>query len=716
MLPDINIRNIKNILCVFMGFFIFFLSYAYASFTSELSISGEAIVRAETDIRVVNVYPSIGENSGFEEYNSKYSVNTTSHYIVLPYCDSDISYIVTVQNNSDVSYFVKNVKVLSTTNENVTFSISPSINDTFIEPNSSVDYTVTFKYNSCTINDDENDNSKAITLEYEFVKAKGYLYTYKNTPLTTDTYFMTTSIVNKQIKTISFLGNRDVPDDAIGSFDVTEPSKVNDGDTVMLWYYKASDYTDENPLYDVYIGTSNEVVIDNASYLFTCLSNLTTINFKDSDNKYRFSTKETTKMNGMFSLTPSLTSIDLSGFDTSNVTKMDGMFRESGITELDLSSFDTNKVDTMGSMFYGTLFTKLDLSYLETNNVTDMSNMFNNSSIEELDLSTFNTDKVTNMAGMFGYAKATSIILPDNFNTSNVTNMSSMFDNVKATNIDFSSFDTSKVTNMYRMFRGIGITDLDLSNWNTKNVTNMSSMFVSSSIVNLNLSGSFDTSSVTNMSSMFNNMKKLNNLVFGDGFVTSNVTNMSEMFSNLPNLNIDFSIFDTGKVENMYYMFSASLFTKLDLSNFNTSNVTNMQAMFFSMSNLTSLDLSNFNTSNVTNMQAMFSACTSLSKLSQNFDTKKVKSMALMFNMTAFTDLDLSNFDTSSVKIMTGMFRDCNLLETLDIRNFVFAENVSFNYFVEVTVPTMEIIVKSETEKNFLINKGISSDNITITS
>ena len=47
----------------------------------------------------------------------------------------------------------------------------------------------------------------------------------------------------------------------------------------------------------------------------------------------------------MFSGCSSLTSLDLSNFDTSQVTSMAGMFSEcSSLTILDLSSFDTSKV------------------------------------------------------------------------------------------------------------------------------------------------------------------------------------------------------------------------------------------------------------------------------------------------------------------------------------------------------------------------------------
>ena len=45
------------------------------------------------------------------------------------------------------------------------------------------------------------------------------------------------------------------------------------------------------------------------------------------------------------------TSLDLSNFDTSNVTTMQGMFERCQATSLDLSSFDTSKVRNMKDVF-----------------------------------------------------------------------------------------------------------------------------------------------------------------------------------------------------------------------------------------------------------------------------------------------------------------------------------------------------------------------------
>ena len=80
----------------------------------------------------------------------------------------------------------------------------------------------------------------------------------------------------------------------------------------------------------------------------------------------------------MFSDCSSLTSLDISSFNTSNVTNMNWMFKDcSSLTSLDLSSFNTSNVTGMNSMFYNcSSLTSLDLSSFDTSKVTDMWKMF----------------------------------------------------------------------------------------------------------------------------------------------------------------------------------------------------------------------------------------------------------------------------------------------------------------------------------------------------
>lgn len=85
----------------------------------------------------------------------------------------------------------------------------------------------------------------------------------------------------------------------------------------------------------------------------------------------------------------SLENIDLSNFDTSNVTSMNGMFVKCyALKELDLSNFNTSKVTDMLNMFqYCTSLTKLNISSFDTSNVTNMNSMFSyNSKLTYIDM------------------------------------------------------------------------------------------------------------------------------------------------------------------------------------------------------------------------------------------------------------------------------------------------------------------------------------------
>ena len=205
-----------------------------------------------------------------------------------------------------------------------------------------------------------------------------------------------------------------------------------------------------------------------------------------------------------------LADIDLSGFDTRDVTNMQNMFRNTGLTSLDLSSLNTENVTDMAGMFYDVKnLTSLDLTPLNTSNVTDMHYMFTNmNSLTSLNLSRINTSKVTNMTGMFWGMRNLPTLDLSKFDTRNVTDMSMMFlYTEKITNLDLSSFDTSKVTTMFHMFNMMkSLTNIRFSkNFNTGQVQNMQCMFANlMNIQEIDLSqADFDTSNVTNFFGMF---------------------------------------------------------------------------------------------------------------------------------------------------------------------------------------------------------------------
>ncbi|MBP3619870.1 MAG: BspA family leucine-rich repeat surface protein [Clostridia bacterium] len=356
-------------------------------------------------------------------------------------------------------------------------------------------------------------------------------------------------------------------------------------------------------------------------------------------------TSQTTNMSYMFAYcgeydneNPSL-NLDLTSFDTSNVTDMSGMFFGSrNLVGLNVSNWNVEKVTTMDYMFGSTvLLNSLDFSGWTVK--ASVQEMFGNCGINQLDLSSWNVSGMTNMTKMFSGWRFGGSLNLSGWDTSSVTNMSNMFTScgewTTSFNLDLTSFDTSSVTDMSSMFLYCGYSatsfELDLSSFDTSSVTSMEGMFVCCG---------YNSSNFILDISHFN---------------TSSVTNMSNMFS--------------------YCGYSASNFT-LDLSSFDTSSVTNMSSMFYycgySATNL-SLDLSSFNTAKVIDMGSMFSCCgysaTSLSLNLSSFDTSSVTYTRYMFQSCGYSatnlSLDLSSFDTSKVTNMTYMFQNCRYLKTV---------------------------------------------------
>ena len=257
-----------------------------------------------------------------------------------------------------------------------------------------------------------------------------------------------------------------------------------------------------------------------------------------------------------------------------NNTKLGYMFANySNLTSLDLSGLDTSKVTSVHNMFQNChSLASLDISSFDTSLIVSMNNMFDNCySLASLDVSNFNVSNVTSMSCMFCNCSALTSLDLSNFDTSNLIDMGNMFQHCyRLTSLDLSGFDTSKVTHMHTMFDGCSaLTSLDLSGWDTSSAINMDYMFRNcTALKSLDVSG-FNTSLVTTMSNMFNGCSKLTSLDLS-GFITSSVTNMDDMFRNCSRL------------------------TSLDVSKFVTSNVTSTINMFYGCSGLTTLKWNNW--------------------------------------------------------------------------------------------------------------------------
>lgn len=217
-----------------------------------------------------------------------------------------------------------------------------------------------------------------------------------------------------------------------------------------------------------------------------------------------------------------------------------------------------------------------------------------------------------------------------------------------------------------------------------------------------------DTSEVTDMSYMFTDGSQYTDLDLSS-FDTSNVTTMSGMFLNCSKLtNLNLANFDTKNVVKLTNLFNGcSAIENINLSSFDTSNATNMYAMFGNCENLKNVNLKNFDTSKVIDMEAMFFNCKSLSKIDlSNFNTSSVERLKRMFvNCELLTELDLSNFKTENLLNVETMFSGCKLLKKIDMRNATFDKVQNYNYMLDTLPSDVTIIVKDDTQKEWLSSK-----------
>ena len=149
---------------------------------------------------------------------------------------------------------------------------------------------------------------------------KAYLV-FKNV-LMTATYgngtanFLRTNVVKSNIETITFtnsIGSHTV--NGTNCFDVSR----DENESVLAWVTD----NDNDGLKEITIGANGNIFAESGYYLLSFLTNVTQINGLEY-----LDTSEVTTMEGMFSGSSKITSLDLGDFNTSSVTNMNSMFKD----------------------------------------------------------------------------------------------------------------------------------------------------------------------------------------------------------------------------------------------------------------------------------------------------------------------------------------------------------------------------------------------------
>lgn len=408
-------------------------------------------------------------------------------------------------------------------------------------------------------------------------------------------------------------------------------------------------------------------------------------------------------LSGMFGGDSKLTSFDFSNVKTSpSLVNMAGMFRGVGAQDIDLSNFDTQNVTNMGSLFMQAtnLNQVTGLSADKTAKVTNMSNMFAGTALTNFDLNNLSGAGAQDLSGMFSSMPAlTSLDHLAQFGQRNlnndvnqVTNLSNFVNGDSAlANLDLSGFtNTANLTDLSGAFSGIGVTNLDVSMLNTSNVESMADMLSNNQkLISVKL-GKLDARNVENMSAFLADDPKLVNIDLSGMQTSSKLTDLSSMF-----------------------MHDSSVTTLTGLNNLNTSNVYSFNSMFSGLKNLKTLDgLSSFDTGKATDMGSMFSGMSALNNLNlSNFNTSNVTDMSDMFNgASSLNNLDLSNFNTQKAKTFADLFSSMDSLSGLNLSNWNFNSLDNSNGYADRFFGDKNTTTTSVTPKELILtlNNGVN--------
>ncbi len=356
--------------------------------------------------------------------------------------------------------------------------------------------------------------------------------------------------------------------------------------------------------------------------------------------------------------------------NTSMVTDMSYMFyRCISLAELDLSHFDTGNVTTMEAMFYSLPLTKLDLSNFNTSNVKSMKRMFYDcKQLETVNVTSFNTEKTRTMYSMFERCESLTELDLTSFDLCGFAydsdGIQRMFCNcTKLRNIMVTSSFTIRTwpTGVSSTNNIVFLGATSLPNFNASDVSSKRCKDISEEgYVNYVAHGSdkwveyqestatlifhYDRFKAYTEATGKYNFNSGNSVPEWQGKDIKKVVFNKEMKKATPSSCYHW----------FYGMDKLASIEGLDL--LNTSEVTNMAGMFHGCSLLESLDLSSFNTAKVTDMSNMLSSCTALKEVfaGENFVVaNNMTSTAMFEGCTNLPGFDAGNVDAAKAKDLT---------------------------------------------------------------
>ena len=199
---------------------------------------------------------------------------------------------------------------------------------------------------------------------------------------------------------------------------------------------------------------ANNLDLSNAldiSFMFFRCSSLTSVDVSN------WNTSKVFGMSNVFSYCSSLQNLDTTNWDTSNVNTMNFLFYKcSSIQDFKVGKWNVGKLKSMQTIFANTNTATLDVANWNIKSAVSLSTAFSNCyNLKTLDLSNWDLSNATNIMAMFSYDNSLTSLNFGNWDTHNVQIMRWLFQGCTSlTNIDISSFDMNNTTDIVGMFDG----------------------------------------------------------------------------------------------------------------------------------------------------------------------------------------------------------------------------------------------------------------------
>ena len=264
---------------------------------------------------------------------------------------------------------------------------------------------------------DSKKNEILIEVEV-FEKEKKYFFYNIPPNLNKETFFLCGNPINEEDFT-----DQDKKENDLGPFE-----ELNDQNCEMyldnkkIPFTKSYTFDKEGKHIIKYILLKN---IKTCKKMFYCCYHISSIDLSN------FNSDEVTDMSYMFNHCFNLQKLNIDNLNTKNVINMEKMFRRCfSLKELNVNSFDTSNVTNMNYMFCCLSLNKLDLSKFNTSKVEDMSGFLSYSiELEDIDLSSFDSTELINIENMFKQCfKLNKIIFGKSFTLEKIKKINNVFE------------------------------------------------------------------------------------------------------------------------------------------------------------------------------------------------------------------------------------------------------------------------------------------------